>query len=72
MASLQQLRSKIRDILRRTYHCATSAAVRARRWRARHPLIVDISTVVTALVIFALLLADRQRLVQELACASNG
>jgi hypothetical protein len=43
----------------------------ARRWRARHPLAVDMFVVITALVIFALLLADRQRLVQELVCNTN-
>jgi len=72
MASLQQLQSQIRDVLRRSYYCATSASARARRWRARHPLIVDMATVIAALVIFALLLADRQQLVQELACTTNG
>ena len=46
-------------------------ASQARRWRARHPLIVDVATVLTALSLFALLMADRQRLVQELACATG-
>ncbi len=43
-----------------------------RYWRVRHPLIVDMATVMAALVIFALLLADRQQLVEELACTANG
>jgi hypothetical protein len=45
---------------------------KARHWRARHPLIVDMITVIAALVLFALLLADRQRLAEELAYATRG
>jgi len=70
MASRVRLR-EISLLLRFRLHITNQFAM-ARRWRARHPLIVDMSTVVAALVIFALLLADRQRLVEELACASNG
>jgi hypothetical protein len=44
---------------------------KARHWRARHPLGIDMIAVVAALVVFALLLADRQRLVDELTCTTS-
>jgi len=69
MASRVRLR-EISLLLRFRLHIINQFAM-ARRWRARHPLIVDMSTVVAAVVIFALLLADRQRLVEELACVTN-
>ncbi|MEC7456738.1 MAG: hypothetical protein VX487_05165 [Actinomycetota bacterium] len=49
----------------------SNRASQARRWRARHPLIVAVATVLTALTLFAPLMADRQLLVQELACATG-
>gem|GEM_PF-558738 len=39
-----------------------------RIWRLRHPLAIDILTVSSALLLFALLIADRHRLTSELGC----
>ncbi|MGA0321396.1 MAG: hypothetical protein ACO3O3_04035 [Ilumatobacteraceae bacterium] len=71
MASPQHFPTSSHPRVVRLRTALINRASRARRWRARHPLIVDVATVLTALSLFALLMADRQRLVQELACTTG-
>ncbi|MFZ8820767.1 MAG: hypothetical protein ACO2Y6_01210 [Ilumatobacteraceae bacterium] len=71
MASPQHFPTSSHPRVVRLRTALINRASQARRWRARHPLIVDVATVLTALTLFALLMADRQRLVQELACTTG-
>ncbi|MGA0886126.1 MAG: hypothetical protein ACO3SK_09350 [Ilumatobacteraceae bacterium] len=68
MTSRNQQHSTLRVFLVRLSDSFTTSGARWRIWRLRHPLVIDILTVSSALLLFALLIADRHRLTSELGC----
>ncbi|MBL6635481.1 MAG: hypothetical protein ISP35_04740 [Ilumatobacteraceae bacterium] len=70
MASRDQRTTTTASRLVRLNARATATCTHFRRWRLRHPLVIDMLTVSSALMLFALLIADRHRLTSELGCTA--